>query len=301
MKRFAILLIAVMFLSFSTVSATKIQKNDTWKYKDKNNIEYNETAIEEDDFEGGDTMIATILLNTSRPFYFDLNRNGINFSFVSILEYQNIVVTQEGGIPMFPYNSVLTYNATFLYDSTMIVLSDTTSVNWGHNKDDPSLALVTTSSAGYWIGMTFGESHIATLENSTTPYVVITKKFSINSNSEFTDKTKNFTMTEQKYEFYFYYRDYEYSYIVGDGGLHLNDFERTAMKLTYEEGINQPTYIAQTEPTKTIYGLSLSQSSELVEYFLVRDEETNTNETPINFVFFVNFILLILLKKRRKN
>jgi hypothetical protein len=58
-------------------------------------------------------------------------------------------------------------------------------------------------------------------------------------------------------------------------------------------------YIAQTEPVKTTSGLSLSQSSELVEYFLVRDEESNTENT--NFVFIPLYLIILIISRKIKN
>lgn len=297
-NRIALTLIMVMFLSFSTTptSATKIQKNDTWTYEDKDKVQYTETTLDIIQLTAEGNPVAVGIIETTRPFVFGMNLNITGDPYVGDLyidltmSYKYMYVTQEGVIPFTASDTIINgiiYESRYNYT---IIINNANAV-WTYT-GDPSESLTTTSSSEYSLQLEYIQLD---------PYVryKVKQSFIISSDSNIEDSIKNFTITPtQKY--YYYERNLdavEHVEYTDTGNLELNSFE-VAILLTYEEGINQPTYIAQTEPVKTSSSLSLSQASRFVEYFLVRDDVSEPGFLPFYpAVFFL--VLPIMVKYRR--
>jgi hypothetical protein len=292
-NKILISLVIMLFLSSSTlVQATKIQKGDTWKYETIDNIEFNETALEVVQLKYGYDTIAVIDMNTTKPYIFDMNVNifdTFNLSTEINMNYNTIYYTQEGSIPYIvddiAYEGFIHYN-NYSYD-----ISNASYIVTYHG--DPSIALITTSSTVFYISYS--------IIFSPTHSFFVYRDYIISSDNNVGDIIKKFTITPDRYGFV--YSDNDNDIMINwefePNNLKLNSFE-TAMELTYEEGINQPIHITQTEPV-IINGLQLSQSTELIEYFLIRDIVEISNEDGLEFNFiYMLFILLPIIKYKQK-
>lgn len=298
-NRIALTLLLVVFLSFSTTptSATKIQKNDTWIYENKDKKQYPETVLDIVQLTAEGNPVAVGVIETTRPFVFDISFNISDDPYVGNLyvnltmTYKYMHVTQEGVIPFTASDTIVNgiiyesrYNYTINVNNSL--------ASWTYT-GDPSESLTTTSSSEYSLQMEYVQAE---------PYVryKVKQSYIISSDSDIEDTVKNFTITPIE-KYYFYERNLDavqHVEYTDTGSLGLNSFE-AAMLLTYEEGISQPTYIAQTESVKTSSALSLSQATELVEYFLVRDD-ISEKEGFLSFRPAVLLLVLAILAKYRR-
>ena len=290
-KKIVILLVLLTF-SVLPAHAVKIQKDDTWTYKDKDNKEYDEIAIDVVQLKWLDTIVSADKIKTNRTYSFDMNEemnyDNKNISISLYHKSEGLYLTQEGGLPFIPYNTTVNGNV-IVNDRTYIFNNE--SLNWFF-VDDPSNALLTTESIQFTI--------IAdtTIENYSLRYY---KHFILNSNDGINDKIKNFTLTPLNYginSFDYQNNSYSFDYYSGDG---LILSAEPAMLISYDTEYSMPVYIAQTEPVKIVDGLSLSSSYELIEYFLVRDEIDNIDNSNISESFYnfwiIGLILIPILNK----
>ncbi len=286
-KIIAILTI-MLFLSLSTVTATKIQKDDTWTYEDRDNKQYNETAIEIVQLSLVDS-ISMVKLKTDRGFPFDLNFALDKFESNLVFNYDYIYITQEGAIPYITYDGNV--SGTITYNETVFNIKNVE--GWWFYVGDPSISLVTTSSIKYEMSYMF---EFNDTENITFYTYWVWKEFVMSSNNNAEDKIKNFTITPSRQEYTFRMNDSVNLIDTTTSKLDLQSSE-IAMSLTYEEGISQPTYIAQTEPVKISNGLGLSQiGNKFVEYFLVRNDVSTEDEEPFYFVWILPLVIMVVLR-----
>lgn len=310
------ILFFMLFLSILPVTSTKIQINDTWIYEDNFKTKYNETALEIIQLlSENEKPIASVKTNTLRPFHFGINTNEfIGFEPNIELTHEGLYLTQEGGIPFIPVKSKIsgqiyakmetsgfTGNHTFYMKDMYIT--------WSWSGESPATAFLTTDSVQFQI-----KAAITWIDfpNAPTNFNYdIYRDYLITSNSNIDDDIKNFTITETSSKFVFNMAE------LTNKAFALDEVP-TAMFLSYQNGINQPIYIAQTEPVKTTT-LSLSQTYRVVEYFLINEIDETTSNTDVSFItstpsiptkpiitteqktpFYLSFMILMLTPIIRK-
>ena len=290
MNKRIISILLIIFLSSSTlVQSTKIQKDDSWSYTDQDNTEYNETALEVIHLKDS---ISVIKVNTDRDIEYEFNHQGINFETNLSLIYDFVYLTQEGAIPFLFSNTKA--NGKITFNDTVYNINGSDGV-WLHN-GNPPLAFTSTTDIYYDIGFYI---MFDTYQYSTW------KQYIITTNNNVEDKIRNYTISlvDESYNFENItdgYYELLYHYKLSETNLHLNSFA-SSMLLSYEEGINLPVYVAQTDPVK-IEGMKLSEDTKLIEYFLVREVSESisidsiTNNTSFYLSLFV-FIPVILIRK----
>ena len=280
-QRIILALLLITLFMTSSVSATKIQKDDEWVYKDQNEKLYDEKALEVVQLiNTTGEPIASVLIETNRSFVYPI----IDFKdvyFEAEMIYDGIYLTQEGGIPYITRNMSLN---GFVYKNNVSYDLSLADVSWVY-VGSPALSLTTTVSSRYSVQLLIIWNSSLGLEYS--------NNYIISSNNNIEDSKKNFTISPTFHEIIFQ----DVHEIVYIEGLSLSSFEST-MELRYEEGINQPIYVGQTEPVKTD-GLALSSDEVFMEYFLVM--ESTEKETPLNLsLIFLSFVAIIIIKKNSK-
>ncbi len=379
--QFILIFVITISLLIEPVSSNKIQKGDVWQYTDSTNVNYDESSFDIIQLINGDDVIATSIVNTSRPFVQDYGRSasgelpGASFSFEYDLDFGEgpIYLTQESGMPLYAarpilgsieltafsnFSTELGFEISVTRNSEFSI--DLNPTNW-YCKDfqwevsgDPALALSTTNSIRYSVqayytgtdNPTCGSDEGGWVNDPTSisyqygygvEYIIssnddidaITKEFTFTRLSEVSEVTvRNSTdtvhmvITEENGRIN-YQRFHEISNRTGDppgwlgygwwpefdGGETTSD--GFAMLVRIENGFNIPTYIKQTEPAR-IGSLKLSQTDELVEYFLIKENDlgTSSNSTslgnsdtsddgslPFPNMLFVLPILLLFKKK----
>lgn len=242
----------------------------------------------------------------------------------------NLYLTQEGGIPLIPNRAILGVITLNLTDgenfaSVPFVINSTS--NYGNDPSwkltgDPSLALISTTSEKYRILMElFQES----LFNVITSVRYITE-FIVSTNNNPEDSIKNFTFTPWYSELDILYSvdsdpmgrpdgSYAYRQTIEQGvtttlirfnaseeiitsTLSLNQGQEV-MEMTFEDGIIVPTYIKQTEGAFVFGNLGLSQVSNIVEYFLVRDDGSTKDKFAIFHIGILSSVLITLVIVRK--
>jgi hypothetical protein len=285
MKKIAITIILIMVLLVPTlaISTVKIKENDKWKYKDKDGRDFDEEAV--DLLLYGSMAVAKI--NTTRSYPLVIN-NIISDDLELNLNYNQsaLYITQLGAIPIFfdgLVSGIVSYgNYTILINDSKIEFDEYLETN------DPSNSISSNNPTSYQI-MFF-------IPFSNTSYIQFTIDLIISSIVNDT----TFTIQYERYKIKINDVDNQFlkNYYIDDVNLKLSSLD--AYKFIIDEFSSLPRYIIQSEPVKTTSDLGLSQSTELIEYFLVEVSESNTEGSPFYLSLFA-FIPVIIYKKFKIN
>ena len=306
MKHSLFLILLLSMLIVPTSTADKVQVNDSWTYTDNFDTNHTETAVSNVQIVSDGEVISAMLVQTTRGYQFPLVLNlavdtmNIVFDLNAVLT--GLYVTQEGIISLYPQGTIDgTITGIGIERSIQWNVSDTLEDTFKMEGGDPSLSLISTTSSIYTIVAQFG------LEEGID--VHYRQSFIMSSNNNPADIVKDFTVTPTEVDVLFKYSisvgiDYAlYIRYNNLGGvvtttvyegipsgvptLQLNAVSVSQSELppaqlyTYETGIDQPTYIKQTEPAETSV-LSLLQTDREVEYFLQRDTQTTSSGLTSN-------------------
>lgn len=317
------ILILMSLINFQQPISAKIQINDTWEYIDNKDIRHNETAISNVQINSGNTVISSMLVNTTRGFAFPYNYNkvakieGWNYSviFDLIPNITALYVTQESGISLYPEGSLTgSIMATINDEVREVEIKDSTFLM---RRGDPALAIVSTTSEKYIIETQFEINDIG----FDPAIIVYIEEYVVSTNDDFESKVKNYTFTkncvhvnlllvDDKGEFSIMYTEcqsgvfsyrivFNEEFIQGETTpIHLSALDEPTMLMTFDDEHNIPIFIRQTEPATVINGLHLN-GLEVVEYTLVIDNIETSSKSDSYYPFFFMVITLPLIIKRK--
>jgi len=280
-KTLILLIILTIGLSFNPATnafnARKNQTADAWQYL-SNRRTINETVNDVFIFDG----IAVASINTTRPMPGNfLSGHYPSFDLNMTEGAGNLLVTQSGSIPVAHQRAVVGSaqldDKWYYFDKTTV-----TQEIYG----DPAKGISTEEAIEYSLTMTVQVDHIThyTFYNTTTnktEYVYNnikdTLKFVFQQNfiiSSLTAANNNFTVQRSNLLIWAYRNGSPafYDYALWHGGLDLKDATIISYKFSLDKNFSSPIYLAQTQPVRVLAkGLSLSQSSGLTEYTMIRN------------------------------
>ena len=302
------ILLSFMLINPTITSASKIQEGEIWVYKDKADKLYNESALEIVQYlphPDHNLPVAVAKVNTNRPFefptsyYFNNSEFEVQFN-LNIASDGVLFITQEAGYPLFGNHTFSGSIDVTLSNGTKVVIAVDQPVFF-INKNSPSEAFVTAESIVYERNTIFFYEENPSGTDITQVYM--RQNYLISTNQEITKKVRNYTITETQRSMWINYKGLKIGF-VDDLTNSLGLSENKATLITYDQDLNLPTYIMQTEPVKIESGLSLSQSlTKTIEYFLVQKDESDDSFLPLYFTIFASTLIIIVYyrgyKKRR--
>ncbi len=325
-KAFLFILLTLLFISVNSpiVYGLKIQKNDTWLYKNTIGKTYNETATGIEQYVSTDTL-ALAKVKSNRTVYFQYNfdiltnksvvGNGTIKSmrlfyaktFINKSVSDSLYLTQEGGFPIFDNAK---YSGYIKYKEANFYRYNSTKYEWTNYSytaiitkqkffvTNPAKAFATAESVKFV--RTLG---LDTINNETNGYsnqIIIDNQYVLSTNQPQSVLIRNYTLTPFSIKFYF---GQAVSSITPYA---LNNVTVPSLEMTWDSNIKLPVYIKHTVPAKikTASGISLAQFTPTVfqELFLVKNRiTTNTNKLRINLLLMLSvlFIIIIPIKKRK--
>lgn len=281
-----LILASLLIIPGTGLQVGRIKVNDFWKYKDKNNIEYDEKAISLGLFDSK----AIAELNTSRPFpnlvtYHNSSDFEINVNYIQ----ESLFVSQSGAIPYYftgnMSGSARIFNNTVNFNMPV-------SFQRGILTGDPAIAISTNEPQTWSIMFRIYLSNETDVERDVIETSIDYKISSLVNKTEFTIQLENYSIRMK-------YNGSTINIPVISSSLSLSAMD--SYLLVLDENSIVPRYIRQTEPVKSS-GLVLSQVSKTVEYTLIQDDPTPPSQTSESYLFiFPIFIALIVRIKFKKS
>ena len=307
----SIYIIAMFILVLSTpvygIKTNKIQPSDNWTYSSAGTT-FNETAQTIKVFQD----ISMVRVQTDRKFPIleaysvptAMNSEmslDVNLNFAS----SALWLTQSGALPIQWEGNI---TGTVVIDGKIKFTVNSTPYFFSRSDSgDPAKAIATNEPTTYWMGFKFSlVNETGEPERNIMRIQYAWLISSVVSDANFTIQPVTIALDVLIDNQSFDYESWMY-YNANGNGLSTDATPVPTYEMTLNETEKVPLYIRQTEPVQTSgNGLSLSQSTQIVEYFLVQDEESGEEvPTPSSkldgFLFPVfGFVMLVTIMSYRK-